>query len=70
MSDIVKPAGLFDIEELDSFVHRIDELGGIGSPNMQDYLREFSVNLSNEINFDLDPFSNKYVENNIKFYEN
>lgn len=55
--------------KLDEFVAECERLGGLNHPNAAEYIGSFSVELSTEVDQNLDPFSEEYFRQQLKVYE-
>lgn len=54
-------AGLVDSTDLDEFVLECDRLGGISTPEAIEFVADFSLSFSTEIDVDLDAYSDRYA---------
>jgi 2-polyprenyl-3-methyl-5-hydroxy-6-metoxy-1,4-benzoquinol methylase len=54
---------------LDDLVSRIDALGGVGTPEIGREFYGFNVDFDTKVDESLDPFSDAYVANQVRLYE-
>jgi 2-polyprenyl-3-methyl-5-hydroxy-6-metoxy-1,4-benzoquinol methylase len=59
----------FSASDLDHFVRRSDELGGPGMPGCEAFWAGFSYRMGDRPNESLDPFSEAYVQEQLRLYE-
>ncbi len=55
--------------QLDHYVAEIDRLGGLGTPDCQAFCIDFTYQFACEVDQDLDPFSEAYVAQQVRLYE-
>lgn len=59
----------YPLNDLNDWVLRIDELGGIASPAARDFTRNFNLDFSYDDLYNMDPYSDAYRQKQIAAYE-
>jgi len=61
-------AGLVSVENLDEFIAKVDELGGIASPEAAAYVADFKLLYRTAVDETLDPFGEEYFKQQCALY--
>jgi 2-polyprenyl-3-methyl-5-hydroxy-6-metoxy-1,4-benzoquinol methylase len=66
---INRSQNIWHTAELDEWVKRCDELGGIQHPNCVDFITHFELKFDTQVSEDLDPTSEAYSAQQVRLYE-